>query len=115
MNTIEFLEKVKQNPETLELSELVTVIENDYDFTPTAFKNGTLENTENENQGSCKVFSFGQLHGLTEDQALACFGSYYREDVLQNPNGTDHQNIRNFMQTGWEGIEISQTALSSKD
>ena len=111
MNTSEFLEKVKQSPESLEFSELMEVIESEYDFTPTAFKNGELENAENENMGSCKVFSFAQLHCFTTEQALACFGSYYRQDVLQNPDGSDHQNIRNFMKTSWEGISFNQKAL----
>jgi hypothetical protein len=45
---------------------------------------------------------------------LACFGSYYRKDVLENPNGTDHQNIRNFMNRGWEGISFEKEALGIK-
>ena len=114
MNTLEFLEKVKQSPEAIEFSELMEIIDSEYDFTPTAFKNGELENAENENMGSCKVFSFAQLHGLTTEQALACFGAYYREDVLQNPEGTDHQNIRNFMKTSWDGISFNQEALVAK-
>ena len=115
MNTIEYLEKVNQTPEKLAFNELMEVIENEYEFTPTSFKNGDLENNENENLGSCKIFSFAQLHSLTAEQALACFGAYYREDVLQNPEGNDHQNIRNFMSTGWDGIEFKQKALTVKN
>lgn len=118
MNTSEYtdkyLEKVKQSPEALEFSELMDLIEKDYDFKATAFKNGELHNAEDENLGSCKVFSFAQLHGLSVDETLACFGTYYRHDVLQNPDGEDHQNIRNFMQSGWDGIVFSQVALSLK-
>ncbi|MEH6455740.1 MAG: HopJ type III effector protein [Cocleimonas sp.] len=114
MNTKEYLEKLEQTPELLEFSELMDVIESEYNFTPSDFKNGDLESLENENMGSCKIFSFGQLHGLTAEQTLACFGAYYRNDVLQNPDGEDHQNIRNFMQTGWNGVVFSQTALADK-
>lgn len=114
MNTSIYLEKIKQNPGELEFSELMEVIETEYSFTPTAFKNGELSNAENENSGSCKLFSFAQLHGLNADQTLACFGSYYREDVLLNPDASDHQNIRNFMSTGWDGIAFEQTALVVK-
>ena len=115
MNTSEYLGKVQQTPETLEFSELMDIIESEYNFTPSAFKNGDLENAENENMGSCKVFSFGQLHGLTAAQTVACFGAYYRQDVLENPDGDDHQNIRNFMQTGWDGIVFNRVALEAKD
>jgi len=114
MNTSEYLEKLKQTPEKLEFSALMEVIESEYNFTPSAFKNGILENAENENIGSCKLFSFAQLHGLTDEQTLACFGAYFRDDVLLNPNGEDHQNIRNFMQTGWDGVVFSRNALIAK-
>ncbi len=114
MNTSEYLEKVKQTPEKLDFSELMEVIESEYNFTPSAFKNGQLGNAENENMGSCKLFSFAQLHGLTSDQTLACFGTYFRENVLQNLDGEDHQNIRNFMQTGWDGVVFSRNALIAK-
>ena len=111
MNTSDFLNKVQATPETIDFSELMDVIESEYSFTPSAFKNGDLENAENENLGSCKVFSFAKMHGLAVDQTLACFGNYYREDVMQNPDGEDHQNIRNFMRTGWDGLVFSRTAL----
>lgn len=114
MNTSKYLDKVQKTPETLEFSELMNVIDNEYNFTPSAFKNGDLENAENENMGSCKIFSFGQLHSLTAAQTVACFGAYYREDVLQNPGGEDHQNIRNFIRTGWDGIVFSQVAIEVK-
>ena len=45
---------------------------------------------------------------------LACFGSYYFEEVLGNPEGSNHQNIRNFMKTGWNGIKFEGEALSEK-
>jgi len=34
---------------------------------------------------------FAQLQQLSQAETLACFGKYYREDVLQNPEGDDHQ------------------------
>ena len=115
MTTNDYLQKIKQNPETIEFTDLMDLIEDEYEFTATAFKNGELENLETENLGSCKVFSFAQMHDLSVDETLACFGIYYREDVLQNPDATDHQNIRNFMQTGWEGIKFSNVALKAKN
>ncbi len=90
----------------------MAVIDEAYRFTPTAFRNGELANEAGENSGSCKIYAFGQLHALSEQQTLACFGHYYREDVLQHPDGTDHQNIRNFIKTGWGGITFSGKALA---
>lgn len=92
----------------------MAVIEANYDFTPTTFKNGKTVNEAGQNSGSCKLFAFAQLQNLSVDQTLACFGQYYRNDVLKNPEGTDHQNIRNFISYGWEGISFEGTALSNK-
>lgn len=106
-----FLENLKSNPTIVSFAETIAVIDNNYQFTPTAFSNGNQVNKAGENNGSCKIFAFAKLHQLTELQTLSCFGSYYFEDVLQNPQGTDHQNIRNFMEFGWNGIHFESDAL----
>lgn len=114
MTIAAFLEKLKQTPEAIVFSETIATIEENYDFTPTAFENGLQHNAAGENSGSCKLFSFAEIQNLSEEATLACFGAYYYEDVLQNPNGTDHQNIRNFMKTGWDGIAFYGSALVLK-
>lgn len=109
-----FIEKINSNPDSVAFSDTMAVIEDNYEFTPTAFQNGSLKNEAGQNSGSCKLFSFAQLHKLTEAQTLACFGDYYRIDVLQHPEAQDHQNIRNFMQFGWSGIQFEGNVLSKK-
>ena len=112
--TIESLiSQIKNNPQSTSFQEVIAVIDTNYHFTPTAFSNGNQVNKAGENNGSCKIFAFAKLHQLNELQTLACFGSYYFEDVLKNPAGTDHQNIRNFTEFGWEGIHFKGTALDS--
>ena len=108
------VEKIQHSPASITFSEVIAHIDAHYDFTPTRFTNGTAVNEAGQNNGSCKIFSFAKLHGLTQDQALALFGDYYRSDVLGNPEGTDHQNIRNFIQSGWEGILFEGEALREK-
>ena len=61
------------------------------------------------------LFAFAQKQQLSEAQTLACFGDYYRKDVLENPQGEDHQNIRQFMKSGWFGIAFSGDALAAKE
>lgn len=112
MNT--FLQNINSEPQNNSFENTIFIIEENYTFTPSEFKNGDLVNAENQNNGSCKIFSFAQLHNLTEQQTLHCFGDYYRKDVLENPQGADHQNIRNFMQSGWAGIAFSNPALREK-
>nr|WP_324259285.1 HopJ type III effector protein [Cellvibrio fontiphilus] len=114
MNLEQFLLNLNTQPESIQFSDTIAVIDSLYQFTPTRFKNGALISEPGQNSGSCKIFSFARMQGLTESQTLSCFGDYYRKDVLQNPSATDHQNIRNFMTTGWAGIEFDGAALSAK-
>ncbi|MCK5904092.1 MAG: HopJ type III effector protein, partial [Gammaproteobacteria bacterium] len=48
---------------------------------------------------------------LDQQQTLACFGAYYRDDVLQNLKADNHQNIRHFMKNSWDGIVFDGDAL----
>ncbi len=114
MNIQTFLEKLKQTPETITFPETIEVIEANYEFTPTAFQNGNTHNAAGTNSGSCKLFAFAQLQNLSQDETLACFGAFYRDEVLGDPEGTNHQNIRNFMVHGWNGIQFEGTALEQK-
>lgn len=114
MNLQTFLNTLNNQPENLQFADTMAVIEALYDFAPTSFKNGNVDNGAGQNNGSCKLFAFAKLQGLNEQQTLNCFGAYYRDDVLKNPEGTDHQNIRNFMQTGWAGVEFAGQALTEK-
>jgi len=111
-NMNHFLQQLKTSPETNSFENTMAVIDANYHFTPCEFSNGDLVNAQNQNNGSCKIFAFAQLNNLNEQQTLHCFGDYYRMDVLENPNGTDHQNIRNFMQHGWAGIKFDTNPLT---
>ena len=114
MTIAAFLEQVQNNPTTITFPETIAVIEANYEFTPTTFQNGNQKNNAGENNGSCKVFAFAQVQNLTPEQTLALFGAYYFDEVLNDPNGTSHQNIRNFMEFGWDGIQFEGTALTAK-
>lgn len=108
------MDKINTAPETITFAEVIAHIDEGFDFTPTRFTNGNTINEAGQNNGSCKIFAFAQRNKLNETQTLALFGDFYRIDVLQNPEGTDHQNIRNFMKFGWEGIQFDGQALSQK-
>lgn len=114
MTILEFKTKLKENPNNVAFTETIEVIETHYDFTPTSFVNGDLNNEAGENSGSCKVFAFAKIQSLTKEEALACFGAFYFEEVLNDPTGTGHQNIRNFMNTGFDGLTINGIALVEK-
>jgi hypothetical protein len=109
-----FLRQLRHTPELLEFDTTMALIDDQYDFHPVSFQNGPLVNAAGKNPGSCKLFAFARLHKLTEHETLACFGRYYREDVLQHPDADTHPNIRNFMNSGWAGIAFDGTALTPK-
>ncbi|CAG22305.1 HopJ type III effector protein [Photobacterium profundum] len=112
------IHRLKTSPESIAFEKVIETINKHYDFSPAAFTNGlgneTLTNAIGTNEGSCRIFSFAKTHELSEAETLACFGNYYRIDVLQNPDNVDHMNIRNFMKYGWMSINFSTDPLMTK-
>ena len=113
-NLADFLEKVRRMPERVEFEDTIAVIEANYAFSPCAFDNGDVHNAAGQNNGSCRILAFAQMQGMAEGEALACFGRYYREDVLKHPQNQDHANIREFMRKGWAGLNWHGTPLVAR-
>lgn len=109
-----FLKLLATKPNEVTFEQTMQVIDEHFDFSPVSFVNGETENQAGQNNGSCKIFAFAQIQGLDEPSTLACFGKFYRDDVLKNPDGSDHANIRNFIQHGWAGIRFEGAALTAK-
>lgn len=97
----------------LQFKDIIAYIDAHYSYTPSAFRNGSQHNAENENQGSAKVLSFAKLYDLTQEDTLKLFAEHY-EAVLRTPEGTDHQNIRQFMKSGWREVEFSNRVLKKR-
>jgi len=115
MELSNFLLCVKSG-QSVGFQDSMAIINQHYRYQPTEFSNGLVEPLINEagrNEGSCKIFAFAGLHDLTPEQTLSLFGDYYRLDVLGNPDGDDHQNIRRFMRDGWAGIAFRGEALQA--
>ena len=106
-----FINKVKSNQQ-VSFDDTMAVIKESYHYSPTSFSNGLgndcISNDSGTNEGSCKIFAFARLNQLDKTQTLNLFGDFYHQDVLNDPGGSGHQNIRNFMQYGWEGIQFSE-------
>ena len=114
MNSKQLLKTLATKPERVNFDDVISVIDNYFSFTPSRFTNGCLINEAGENSGSCKIFAFAKQHDLSHMQTLHCFGDYYRKDVLDHPEASNHQNIRNFMHTGWDGIVFNNPPLENK-
>lgn len=113
MSIQQFKTKLKANPTEITFAETMNVIDNNYNFTPTTFTNGDIKNNAGENAGSCKLFAFAKKQKLTKEETLFCFGEHYK-NVLEDANGSSHQNIRNFMKTGFEVLSFEGDALVLK-
>jgi len=107
MTLDQLLNVIKTEPAAVEFSDVMLVIATYYDYSAITFNNGDLVNEAGSNEGSCKIFAFAQLQQLDQAQTLACFGQYYRDDVLKHPDASDHGNIRRFIQHGWSGISVN--------
>lgn len=112
------LNRISSQPEQISFNEVIDSITQHYHYSSSRFHNGVahdrMANEAGSNEGSCKIFSFARLNNLTKQQTLHCFGDYYRQDVLQNPQGSDHANIRRFITHGWSGITFDQIALTER-
>jgi hypothetical protein len=109
-----FIHRLRSTPDRIAFEETIGLIDSLYDFTPTTFRSGNQHNDTGENTGSCKILAFAQLNGLSETETLACFGHYYRDDVLGDPNGSGHANIREFVRHGWPGVHFAAFPLQPK-
>jgi hypothetical protein len=98
---------------SLAFATVLEFIDAYYQHQPTAFKNGDAYNEATQNQGSAKVFTLAKMNGLSKEDTLYLFAEHY-QTVLANPDGTDHQNIRQFMIHGWAGIAFEEEALVLK-
>lgn len=114
MTITKFKTKLKENATAITFVETMQVIDSNYNFTPTAFTNGEIKNEAGENSGSCKLFAFAIHQQLTKEETLFCFGEHY-QSVLEDENGTSHQNIRNFIKTGFNGLVLNKEALTKID
>lgn len=114
MTQQELLLQLNTTPELVQFSDVIQMITTHFDYQATRFKNGDIVNEAGSNEGSCRLLYFAHFKQLSETQTLHLFGDYYRQDVLANPSGSDHGNIRNFMKFGWQGVQFEGVALAEK-
>lgn len=110
-----FNSNVEMDASDLKFEEVMEIIDTHYESGLIEFKNGDIVNKPGENEGSAKLLSYAALSNLDKDTTLKLWGQYYRE-VVADPDGDSHQNIRNFMKSGWEGVPFENgIALTRKN
>ena len=110
-----FNANLEMDGDSVTFEEVIELIDTHYEDGLIEFKNGAMTNAPGENAGSAKVLSYAALCDMSKEETLKLWGQYYR-DVLATPDGDDHQNIRNFMKTGWQGVPFENgIALTKKN
>ena len=103
---VQLLTYIGRAPEEISFQLVMDAVDELYDVYEVDFSVGDVVSAPGQNMGSAKVFSFAIISKLDVETTLQLFGDYYRKDVLENPGGTDHANIRSFMQYGWDGVNF---------
>ena len=98
-----FNANLEMSGDEVTFEEVMENIDTFYESGLIEFKNGDIVNGQGENEGSAKILSYAALSGMDKETTLKLWGQYYRE-VKADPEGNSHQNIRNFMKYGWEGV-----------
>ena len=112
---VQLVTLIGRAPEEISFQLVMDAVDELYDVYEVGFSVGDVTSAPGQNMGSAKVFSFATISKLDEETTLQLFGDYYRKDVLESPDGTDHANIRAFMKYGWEAVSFpSGLALSPK-
>ena len=118
MRVERFIAQVKKGTR-VSFKETMAVVEEGFIYTPVRFFNGLgddpVVNPAGKNEGSCKIFALAKRFGLSKEETVSLFGDLYWIDVLENPDGTDHANIRTFLRDGWEGIRFEADPLKPRD
>ncbi|PHQ24556.1 type III effector HopPmaJ [Marinobacter guineae] len=91
----------------------LALIERHFEYQPCGFRNGHVVNAAGENAGSCRIFGLGQYCNLSEPDTLKLFAQHYQQ-VLDDPAGESHGNIRQFISTGWSGIRFDGVPLRQR-
>mmetsp|Transcript_34913 Transcript_34913/g.53538 ORF Transcript_34913/g.53538 Transcript_34913/m.53538 type:complete len:212 (-) Transcript_34913:93-728(-) len=91
--------------EIVKFQDVIDMIEENYETQILEFTNGDILNKQGENENSANILSYAALCELDKETTLLLWGEYYQE-VLKDPEGDSHQNIRNFMKYGWDGVKF---------
>ena len=114
MNVDQLLNLINTDPEAIEFTEVILTIDQYYKYQPTRFENGAVVNQAGENDSTCKILAFAKIHDLDQEQTLACFGKFYRDEVRGHLHEAGHPNIRTFLVCGWRGVEFHGDALTPR-
>ena len=94
-------------------AETLKYIADYYDYSPSAFSNGDLQNAAGQNEGACRLIGLALLEDLNLQETLLAFGEHYRS-VVASPDAQDHGNIRALMNSGLSGVRFAEQPLQRR-
>lgn len=110
-----FNNNIDMDSSNLMLEDVLETINSHYETQLLEYRVGNIVNKQGENEATGLILSYAALSNMNQETTLKLWGQYYR-DVLKNPTGTDHANIREFMKTGWKGVPFENgIALTKKN
>lgn len=81
MTVSDFIAKLS-TPSSVDFEDTMAIINEHYNYQPTAFSNGTgdskVTNDAGQNEGSCKIFAFAQLHELSQKRLFCVLVAFIR-------------------------------------
>lgn len=89
----------------VQMDDVIAVCDREFEYTDSSFSVGAVENKVGTNVKSSKILSFAYLTKMDTETALKCYGEVYRE-VLVDPDGDSHGNIRALMKGGTECVKF---------
>lgn len=105
--------RARLHGEQFQFAETLAFVAEHYDYRPSAFRNGSVDNASGQNEGSCKTLGLALLENFSLEETLRAFGEHFRA-VLANPAGNDHANIRALQDTGLGGVHFEHQPLKRK-
>lgn len=94
-------------------ADTLAFVDAHYLYQPSAFDNGPVHNSAEQNQGSCKVLAMALDLGLSDEQALLCFAEHHQA-VRDDPSGDAHANIRALISHGLAGVSFERQPLTRR-
>ncbi len=88
-------------------------IHSEYHYEAKTFSVAGLQSKAGENEGSAKILAFAIDNKLATEETLTLFGQCYQE-VLDDPDGEIHPNIRLLMVNGIASVKFSEGSCLTK-
>mgnify|MGYP002715060916 CR=1 FL=1 len=79
-------------------SETLAFVAEHYDYQPSAFRNGDVENAAGQNEGSCKTLGLALLEGLSQGELVRAADAVVKDAILEGASKVSPDALRDALQ-----------------